>query len=161
MSRDIKDRLHMFTRKDAVNKLTGYLRKAINEGKIDPDAEDYKTTGVAYLNEIEDTWGKLTVKRIALTMDQIDEHQPPPNPAKLTDARATGYIAEYGDDSWELDALDPATLSALIGDEIEEVRDDDLWDEDVEQEEETRDKIRRISDHWEAVNQWLDEREAS
>ena len=30
----------------------------------------------------------------------------PPNPAKLTDSRCEGYMAEHGDESWELDALE-------------------------------------------------------
>lgn len=58
----------------------------------------------------------LTVERIALNMDQVKEYNPPPNPAKLTDSRCTGYIDKYGDESWELDALDPKTLNALICD---------------------------------------------
>lgn len=38
----------------------------------------------------------VEVRRIALTMDQIEEHQPPPNPAKLTDSRGSSYIRTYG-----------------------------------------------------------------
>lgn len=34
----------------------------------------------------------LTVKRIALNMDQVRELNPPENPAKLSDSRATDYI---------------------------------------------------------------------
>ncbi len=56
----------------------------------------------------------LTVERIALNMDQVEKYNPPPNPAKLTDSRCTGYIDRFGNKSWELDALDPKTLTALI-----------------------------------------------
>jgi hypothetical protein len=60
-----------------------------------------------------------TVHRLALNMDQIQAlPNLPPSPAKITDSRAAGYIAEFGDDSWELDALDPPTLDGIIQDAI-------------------------------------------
>lgn len=58
----------------------------------------------------------IEVEKVALTMAQIRQHRPPPNPAKLTDPRAGAYIAEHGDQSWEVDALDPDTLAGLIRD---------------------------------------------
>lgn len=41
----------------------------------------------------------LDVRKLALTMEQIELHQPPPNPVRLTDARAPKYQAKYGDSS--------------------------------------------------------------
>jgi hypothetical protein len=58
--------------------------------------------------------GDLKVCRLALNMDQIERYNPPPNPAKLTDSRANGYIARYGSSSWELDALEPTVLARLV-----------------------------------------------
>ena len=43
--------------------------------------------------------GALEVRRIALTMDQVNEFGPPPNPAKLTDPRAARYVAKHGENS--------------------------------------------------------------
>lgn len=57
---------------------------------------------------------QLKFERLALNMDQVHQYQPPPNPAKITDSRANAYIAEFGDESWELDALEPAVLDALV-----------------------------------------------
>lgn len=71
----------------------------------------------------------LEVRRIALTMDQIEEHEPPPNPAKQTDSRFEQYAAVYGDESWELDALDPPVLVDLIREHIEGEIDEDKWAE--------------------------------
>ena len=59
------------------------------------------------------------VKQIGLTMKQIKEFSPPPNPAKITDPRAKWYLAEYGDVSWEVDALNPKTLHQLVKDNVE------------------------------------------
>jgi hypothetical protein len=60
----------------------------------------------------------VEVRRIALNMDQVEQYTPPPNPAKLSDSRAAGYVDQYGDDSWELDALRPDVIAQLIEDEI-------------------------------------------
>jgi hypothetical protein len=52
----------------------------------------------------------LELKRIALNMNQVEQYNPPPNPAKMTDIRFGGYAAAYGDESWELDALSPVVI---------------------------------------------------
>ena len=70
---------------------------------------------------------RFRIRRIALTMGQIEEYAPPPNPAKITDSRATGYIRRFGSESWELDALDPDVLASLVRNEVAAYRDDDLF----------------------------------
>ena len=57
---------------------------------------------------------RLNVEKLALTMDQIRRFNPPPNPAKLSDSRAKAYIAKYGRQSWEVDALPPRELQRII-----------------------------------------------
>lgn len=74
----------------------------------------------------------VEVRRIALNMEQVEQYGPPPNPTKLTDSRAQGYIYEFGDDSWELDALEPAVLVELITEAVLSFRDEDAWDEEQE-----------------------------
>lgn len=59
------------------------------------------------------------VEKLALTMTQIRQFDPPPNPAKLTDSRAADYIARHGDQSWELDALPPRELTRIANSAIE------------------------------------------
>ncbi len=87
-------------------------------------------------------------KRIALNMDQVDEYQPPENPAKLTDSRGSKYIDLYGDSSWELDALPPQVLVQLIQDAITPWRDDDIYDEVQERQADLQDLIRRATRTW-------------
>lgn len=72
--------------------------------------------------------GMLEVRRIALNMDQVRQYNPPPNPAKLTDSRSSEYVRRFGTSSWELDALDPPTLRALISDEVGALLDDERWE---------------------------------
>lgn len=92
-----------------------------------------------------------TIRRIALNRDQIDRYNPPPNPAKLTDSRVGGYIARYGSSSWELDALNPDTLAALITDEIDSHMDRDLYEERVQYRDAGREELAKIAEHWDDV----------
>jgi hypothetical protein len=88
----------------------------------------------------------IPVIRLALNMAQVEEHGPPPNPAKTTDARFTAYQAAHGDESWELDALDPQTITALIQQQIEGLLIRDRWGAAKEQQEEFRGQLKGIAD---------------
>ena len=72
---------------------------------------------------------KIDFQRIALNMGQIEELNPPPNPAKETDKRFKSYIDEYGASSWELDSLPPQYLTELIKVNIEKNLDMDLFND--------------------------------
>jgi hypothetical protein len=56
---------------------------------------------------------------IALTFEQVRKYNPPPNPAKVTDSRAKGYINEFGRQSWEVDALPPDVMINLVNSAVE------------------------------------------
>ncbi len=71
----------------------------------------------------------VTVVRLALNRPQIDKYQPPPNPAKVTDSRFKDYQRQHGDESWELDALEPQVIQDLIEAALLDVRDEAKWDE--------------------------------
>lgn len=71
----------------------------------------------------------VEIRRLALNWDQVQEHNPPPNPTKMTDSRAEGYVAEFGSECWELDALEPAMIARLISEEINNIRDPEMWEE--------------------------------
>jgi hypothetical protein len=90
----------------------------------------------------------LEVRRIALTMKQIEELRPPPNPAKITDSRFKDYAKKYGNESWELDALEPSYISDLIENAILNIRDNDIYDELVDQQETERKQIQEVIDKW-------------
>lgn len=74
------------------------------------------------LDMLRDIWERLyefgvrdfKVIPVALTWNQVVKYKPPPNPAKITDPRARWYIREYGEESWELDALKPDILHDII-----------------------------------------------
>lgn len=91
----------------------------------------------------------ITVVQICLTYAQTQELALPENPVKVradgefADSRAKAYVAQYGDKSWELEALPASFLSEQIEHHILQIRDPDLWDEAVQ--EEVNDK-RRMDD---------------
>lgn len=87
-------------------------------------------------------------KRIALNMNQIEEYQPPPNPTKLSDSRADGYIKEFGYECWELDALQPEVIADLISDTVNQYRDLDLFNQQKEREAEARRILQKVYDNW-------------
>lgn len=101
---------------------------------------DHDPSGMDMTRDIEKRLSLLSgylisVKRVALNRGQIQRYNPPPNPVKLTDARAGGYVAQYGHDSWELDALEPSVLAGVIEDAVLPLRDDPEWDLACEEQE--------------------------
>jgi hypothetical protein len=76
----------------------------------------------------------VKVERLALNMDQVKALHPPENPAKETDSRYGDYIARYGGSSWELDAIEPAALAALVEQGVTRYRDETLWQAAVKRE---------------------------
>jgi len=78
---------------------------------------------------------RFELRRLALNMAQVEEQNPPENPAKTTDARFEAYAEQFGESSWELDALEPRYLSNLVRRHIVDEINPDLW---VEREMEIR-----------------------
>ncbi len=95
--------------------------------------------------------GSKEIIRIALNYDQVLEFNPPPNPAKITDTRAKAYISEFGDSSWELDALEPRAIRDLIRDTIDDYTDHDLMAKTEEKEAEYIKVLENVAENWESV----------
>ena len=83
----------------------------------------------------------FSINRIALNMDQIERYNPPPNPAKLTDSRCGKYIREYGNESWEHDALEPSVLDNLKSETNLCYLDKDLYDTMARKEEKIKTEL--------------------
>ncbi len=124
---------------------------------------DHDPSGIDMTRDIADRLemfcSTVSVQRIALTMDQVEEYGPPPNPAKTTDARYEKYRQEYGDDSWELDALEPKVLTALIQGEVERVCDPERWDAQMDRQEAARAELELVAMKWSRVVRDLTEEE--
>lgn len=97
------------------------------------------------------------VHRLALNRDQVDEHRPPPNPAKVTDSRFEAYLLAHGAQSWELDALEPQVLTDIVRARVENLRDDRLWNLAVAREEQGTELLERAAGRWHDVVELLEE----
>jgi hypothetical protein len=121
---------------------------------------DHDPSGMDMTRDIEDrmiTFGvKVRVHRIALNMDQVEEHNPPPNPAKQTDARFEAYQEQFGTESWELDALQPQVLNDLITAAIRSDLDQAQWDTDAAGREKQRTELLAAARYWEEVTEHMD-----
>lgn len=105
-------------------------------GDHDPSGIDMTRSNTELLELFAGT--PINVQRLALNRDQIDKYNPPPQPAKRSDARFETYKEEHGTESWELDALEPTVIQALISDAVLRVRDEDLFREQIIREEEEK-----------------------
>jgi len=119
---------------------------------------DHDPSGIDMTRDIRDRLRTLSggdpinVDRIALTMAQIRQYNPPPNPAKVKDSRFEDYVREnHTNDSWELDALDPDVLVDLINRRIQKYLDRKRWDRDVAAMERNRRSLTRVAYHWQKV----------
>lgn len=123
---------------------------------------DHDPSGIDMTRDIRDRLTLMVgepveVQRVALNMDQIEEFNPPPNPMKLTDSRSTGYGVLYGNESWELDAMDPAYLRDLVADTIETYLDRETFNAAIEHEQAGEQSIRDVADRWpDLVDRWDD-----
>jgi len=91
----------------------------------------------------------VTVKRIALTIEQVKALNLAPNPTKKTDPRARWYVDSYGDRCWELDAVEPNTLRDIVAKAIEAYIDKDVWNKTVERSkreyEEAKERLEKLA----------------
>jgi len=115
---------------------------------------DHDPSGLDMIRDIEERLEEfglcsLTVNHIALTSNQIDDYNPPPNPTKITDPRAKWYIEKFGESSWELDALRPDVLQEIVTNAVEELIDLDLFASVLKQEKVDKEKLASFAEDFE------------
>ena len=120
-------------------------RVILHLGDHDPSGKDM-TRDIA--DRLELFGADVEVQRIALNWDQIDEFNPPPNPAKLSDSRASAYIEEFGTESWELDALEPKVLTNLIRTHVADLTDAGLLERASAKEKQDKVELELVKDNW-------------
>ena len=103
----------------------------------------------------------IEVRRLALNHDQIERFNPPPNPLKtkadgdLSDSRGKAYADEFGESSWELDALEPRVIADLIRSEIEDLVDPYLWQQAIEKEKANKEGLAEVAGRWGEIVDYL------
>lgn len=149
MSRDISDRITMFIQHHLIQ---DFAKKHNRSSKETDDAYASRLHR-EFINTKSTARHSFTMNRIALNMDQITQYAPPPNPAKMTDVRAAKYVEEFGDESWELDALEPAVIAGLIEEAVLALCDQESWDMMIDSEENHKATLKYAADNWEAVEE--------
>mgnify|MGYP001596618738 CR=1 FL=1 len=99
---------------------------------------DHDPSGLDMIRDIQKRLDMLganaQVIPIALTIKQIKKYNLPPNPTKITDARAKNYVEEYGGTCWEADALSPEVLQEIVEYNILKYLDTDKFNLIIKQE---------------------------
>jgi len=120
---------------------------------------DHDPSGIDMTRDIQERLemfgADVEVKRVALTMEQIETFNPPPNPTKVTDARSNGYIERFGYECWELDALEPKVITTLIENEVTALLDQEIFDEVEWRERQDKRNIQMICDRYNDVVEFL------
>jgi hypothetical protein len=135
----------------ASQRLLGYRRQGQTPFVI--HLGDHDPSGIDMSRDITDrlelfTRRGLQFERIALNTDQVRRYNPPPNPAKLSDSRATGYIARFGKESWELDALNPDVIADLIRGAVLSCRNEGAWEQTVKYEKGHIKELKAAARNW-------------
>lgn len=134
--------------KDAIAR--GQQPVVLHLGDHDPSGIDMSRDNRDRIGMFAET-ADVIFRRLALNIDQVRQYNPPANFAKDTDSRHDGYVDRFGDDCWELDALEPTVLDRLIDRAASEYIDVDRWDETMEEERRQRDLLQEAHGRWPEV----------
>ena len=122
---------------------------------------DHDPNGIDMTRDVRDRLAlyarqPVEVRRVALNLDQVRQHNPPPNFAKESDTRFEGYVKTFGTrECWELDALSPTVIADLIRDEIEALIDWPEWNAAQAEEARGRKLLQDAAEKWAKVEKLL------
>ena len=136
-----------------------FIQQDERESRVIIHLGDHDPSGIDMTRDIQERLemfgADVEVKRVALTMNQINTFNPPPNPTKVTDARSSGYISRFGHECWELDALEPKVITQLIQNEVTALIDYSLFNAVADRERRDKDNIQMICDRYDEVVYYL------
>lgn len=128
-------------------------------GDHDPSGEDMVRDIRERLTEFGcPKW--LDVRKLALTMEQVEKYKCPPNPLKtvtpkmkswsgvrgrLSDSRAAEYVEKHGTESWELDALPPDVLEDMLADVVKSYIDKEKMDAVISRENKIKTALKKVA----------------
>lgn len=140
-----------------------FIRQEQREKRIIIHLGDHDPSGIDMTRDIQERLelfgADVYVKRVALTMNQIQTYNPPPNPAKITDSRASKYIDQYGNESWELDALEPKVITDLIKKQVTMYRNDDIYRAVCDKESREKEELKMLERNYDRAVAYLESEE--
>lgn len=131
----------------AAQRFAGYIAKGqrpivFHMGDLDPSGWHMTQSNIEKLSLYAGV--PILVQRLALSIRQVEEFSPPPFQTKDADSRAESFRLQMeewghdGDESYELDALDPPVLHGIMRDAVDRIRDEAAWDQMTMQQVEDR-----------------------
>jgi hypothetical protein len=122
---------------------------------------DHDPNGIDMTRDVRDRLAlyarqPVEVRRVALNLDQVRQHNPPPNFAKEADTRFDGYVKTFGtQECWELDALSPTVIADLIRTQIEALIDWPEWEAAQAEERRGHKLLAAAAEKWAKVEKLL------
>lgn len=117
----------------------------LEKGGVILDFRDHDPSGLDMCRDVQERLTRYGANfryiPIALSYDQVQTFGLAPNPTKRADPRAKAYIAQYGDECWELDALPPDELNRLVDEAIKKEIDWEPWHAEEERITEDREAL--------------------
>jgi hypothetical protein len=117
-------------------------------------ASDFDADGIeigqSFARSMRDDFGieKIVPVRVALTPAQVAEYKLPPQlKAKKSSSQYSKFASQFGDDCFELEALEPATLQHVLRNAIEDVLDISAFNAEVDAEKHDAVKLLRLREH--------------
>tara|TARA_R100001132_G_scaffold27561_1_gene35566 strand:+ start:199 stop:1590 length:1392 start_codon:yes stop_codon:yes gene_type:complete len=126
-----------------------YLRSGKNRlvvlivSDFDPDGEEIAQSFARSMRDEFDVENIHPIK-VALTADHVEQFDLVPSPdmkAKRGSSQYEKFVSKYGDDVFEVEALQPSQLIDVLTDAIDNVIDTDLFNRELAQEKEDASKI--------------------
>lgn len=111
---------------------------------FDPDGE---AIAESFARSMRDDFGIDSIHpiKVALTAAQVEQYKLPPSmEAKAGSSRSKGFVAKFGTNVWELEALPPATLQQVVRDAILGVMDLDLFNREQQAENDDAVKLKAV-----------------
>ena len=93
----------------------------------------------------------LSLRRLALTAEDVRYGDLPDYPAKATDTRHRWYVQRFGRRAWELDALSPVILRRRVEDAIRSLIDMEAWERAERVEAAERASLEDVLGQWKAA----------
>jgi hypothetical protein len=90
----------------------------------------------------------ITIKRIALTSEQVADLPSFPAKDKKGDPRYAWFVKHFGKTCWELDALDPNNLRDIVEQAIENEIEPVAWKRCAVVEKAEKESLRTVLDRW-------------
>jgi len=129
------------------------MLKKIKEG-FDVQVEivtDHDPTGLEiqrFIMAVLYNWFKVDVKinRLMLTHKQVESYKLPPYEPSTNDKRTKFYTKIFGNEAWEVDALQRDRMQIILERRIRDVRNWKSWDGEEKRNQETRERVRELAE---------------